>query len=231
MEHEPKLNSPNIMTNTEIGQKLRVMVVDDHPAFRAGLVAILREVESIEVVAEAATGAEAIAQYEAHLPEVVLLDLHLPDMQGVEVTRSLCGSYPEAKIIVVTAYEGEEDIYRSLRAGARGYLLKGMLKEDLVRAILGVRSGEHWVAPAMANRLARRIRRPNLSERELAVLGELVAGKSNKEIAAALSIAPDTVKVHVKNVLMKLDVRDRTAAAIAAVQRGIVQLGQEDSSS
>jgi two-component system NarL family response regulator len=177
------------------------------------------------VVGEAATGREAVAAYRAARPDVVLMDLRMPDMTGVEAIGAIRGEFPGARIIVLTTYDGDEDIYRGLQAGARAYLLKDAPRDDLLDAIRAVHAGQSRIPPAVAARLAERVLAgPELTARELEVLRGIVAGRSNKEIGAALGISEGTVKAHVNSILGKLGVADRTQAVTTALQRGIVHL-------
>ena len=205
-------------------EPIRVLVVEDHAVVRQGLVALLNVVEGLEVVGEAADGQEAMAQFRKHRPAVTLIDLRLPKGSGVEVIRQLRTEDPGARFIVLTTYDGDEDIYRALKAGAKAYLLKGMTTDDLVAAIRAVHSGKSHIPQVIAERLAERVGVEDLTQRELGVLEQIVSGKSNKEIAATLFISEATVKTHVNNLLSKLGVEDRTHAAMAAIRRGLVSL-------
>ena len=205
-------------------EPIRVLVVEDHAVVRQGLVALLNVVEGLEVVGEAADGQEAMAQFRKHRPAVTLIDLRLPKGSGVEVIRQLRTEDPGARFIVLTTYDGDEDIYRALKAGAKAYLLKGMTTDDLVAAIRAVHSGKSHIPQVIAERLAERVGVEDLTQRELGVLEQIVSGKSNKEIAATLFISEATVKTHVNNLLSKLGVEDRTHAAMAAIRRGLVTL-------
>lgn len=203
---------------------IRILVVEDHPIVRQGLVALLSVVEGVEVVAQAADGAEAIKQFAAHHPDITLVDLRLPRMSGVEVIQHVRANHTHARFIVLTTYDGDEDIYRALQAGARAYLLKGMSVELLVSTIRSVHAGKSIIPPAIAQKLAERMATEQLTHREQDVLEQIVRGKSNKEIGAILDISEATVKTHINNLLGKLGVEDRTQAATAAIQRGLVQL-------
>jgi DNA-binding NarL/FixJ family response regulator len=205
---------------------IRLLVVDDHPAFRAGIVAILQQEPDICVVAEAGDGEDAILACRKHLPSVVLMDLRLPKLSGVDATLRIMQEMTGINIIVLTTYDGDEDIHRALRAGARSYLLKDAGAEDLIATIRGVSSGDIQLPSVVAARLAERLRRPELSSREREIVQQLSHGNSNKEIAAALGITEDTVKGHLKSIFIKLGVCDRTQAVIAALQHGIVHLDQ-----
>jgi DNA-binding NarL/FixJ family response regulator len=201
---------------------VRLLVVDDHHIVRQGLVALLATVPEMQVVAEASDGQQAVALYRQHHPDVTLMDLRMNSMNGVETTRAIRAEFPNARIIVLTTFDGDEDIYRALQAGARGYLLKGMDTEELLAAIRTVHSGKSRIPAPVAERLAERMNTPSLTDRETEVLRLIVGGNSNKEIAAALFISEATVKTHINSLLSKLGVSDRTQAATTALQRGIV---------
>lgn len=203
---------------------IRIMVVEDHHIVRQGLVALLGTVAGFSVIAEAVNGAEAVELFRQHQPDVTLMDLRLPEMTGVEAVERIRSEFPSARIIVLTTYDGDEDIYRALQAGARGYLLKGMYKDELVDAINAVHEGKSRVPPVIAERLAERMSSPELTSRELEVLRLIVAGCANKEIGNKLFISEATVKTHINSILSKLGVSDRTQASMAAIQRGIVHL-------
>ena len=203
-------------------EAIRVLVVEDHNVVRQGLVALLNLVEGIQMVGEAADGAEAIAQFRKHQPDVTLVDLRLPKMGGVEVIQKVRAETPHARFVVLTTYDGDEDIYRALKAGAKAYLLKGMTTDELITTIREVHAGRSHIPPAIAERLAERMGTEDLTPRESEVLQQIVAGKSNKEIAAELEISEATVKTHINTLLSKLGVTDRTQATTAAIRRGIV---------
>ena len=203
---------------------IRVMVVDDHHVVRQGLVALLSVVDGLEVVAQAADGVEAITQFRKHRPDVTLMDLRLPRMGGVDVIQRLRMETPAARFIVLTTYDGDEDIFRALQAGAKAYLLKGMTSEELIATIHAVHAGKSHIPTAIAEKLAERMGTEELTPREFDVLEQIVMGKSNKEIATELAISEATVKTHINSLLGKLGVTDRTQAATAAIQRGIVPL-------
>ena len=205
-------------------EPIRVLVVEDHNVVRQGLVALLKVAEGLEVVGEAADGLEAIAQFRKYLPAVTLIDLRLPKLGGVDAITRIRSEVPDARFIVLTTYDGDEDIYRALKAGAKAYLLKGMSTEELIAAIRAVHAGKSHIPPVIAERLAERMGVEELTPRELDVLEEIVHGKSNKEIAAELEISEATVKTHINSLLAKLGVTDRTQAATAAIRRGIVPL-------
>ncbi len=218
MSNEPA----NPSSNKPIGEPIRVLVVEDHHVVRQGLVALLNVVDGLEVVGEAADGVEAIAQFRKHKPDVTLMDLRLPRMGGVDVIQRIRVETPQARFIVLTTYDGDEDIYKALKAGARAYLLKGMTTDELVATIRAVHAGKSHIPPAIAERLAERMGTEDLTIRELDVLEQIVQGKSNKEIGTELDISEATVKTHINSLLSKLGVTDRTQAATAAIRRGIV---------
>jgi two-component system NarL family response regulator len=203
---------------------IRILVADDNFLVRLGLGAVLNAQSGMTVVAEAGNGRQAVELFRQHTPDVVLMDLRMPLMTGVEATLAIRSEYPGARIIVLTTYDGDEDIYRALQAGARAYLLKDVLREELLSAIRAVHLGQFHIPPAVAARLAERLPLSDLTARELEVLKLIVKGMSNSEIGAALTISTGTVKIHVNNILSKLGVSDRTQAATTALQRGIVHL-------
>jgi two-component system NarL family response regulator len=202
---------------------IRVGLVDDHPVVRDGLAAILGLQPDITVVGEAGTGREACALFDRQRPDVLLLDLKMPDMGGLEVVQTLCAAHPEARIIILTTYGGDEDIFRSLKAGARGYLLKDAPRQQILEAIRTVYSGERYLPLTIASKLAEHALQPELTGREREVLQRMACGKSNKEIGAALFISEGTVKTHVKAILAKLDAVSRTEAVMIAAERGLVK--------
>lgn len=206
------------------GGKIRVLCVDDHPIVREGLASILALQKDMELIGEAGSGVEALELFRKMQPDVTLVDLRLPDMSGHELTRQILAQSPNARIIILTSFEGDADIERALAAGARGYVVKGMVREELLGAIRAVHAGKKHVHGTVAEKLAEHLGSEKLSERELQVLREMAAGKRNKEIGAELSIAEDTVKMHVKNILEKLQVSDRTEAVTVALRRGILHL-------
>lgn len=203
-------------------ERLRVVIVDDHAISREGLAAILRRVPDLELVGEAADGPGALEVYRRLRPDVMLMDVGLPGLNGIDVTQTLCREFPEARIIMLTVHDGDEYVYRALRAGARAYLLKDAACEEVVEAVRQVGGGKRLLAPAAAARLAERVAGSELTGREQAVLKILVAGKSNAAIGRELGITESTVKAHVNNILGKLGVRQRTEAAAVAVRRGLV---------
>ncbi len=203
---------------------IRILVVDDHHIVRQGLVALLNTVPGFQVIAEAGDGVQAIALHRQHLPDITIMDLRLPQMNGVEAITHIRGEFPGARIVVLTTFDGDEDIYRALQAGAKGYLLKGMDADELTSAIRSVHAGKSRIPTVVAERLAERMSGSALTARELDVLRLIVHGRSNREIANDLHISEATVKTHINNLLSKLGVSDRTQAATTALQRGLVHL-------
>ena len=203
-------------------QPIRILVVEDHNVVRQGLVALVKTVPDMEVVAEASDGKQALELFRQHNPDVTIMDLRLPVMSGVDAIKAIRQEFSAARIIVLTTFDGDEDIYRALQAGARGYLLKDMFGEELMDAIRTVHGGKTRIPPAVAQRLAERMAGPGLTARELGVLKLIVAGKSNKEIGQELTISEATVKTHINSILSKLAVSDRTQATTTALPRGIV---------
>ena len=207
-----------------MSEAIRILVVEDHNVVRQGLIALIRTVSDMTVVAEAADGVKAVELFRQHRPDVTIMDLRLPGMGGVEAITEIRRGFPSARVIVLTTFDGDENIFRALQAGARGYLLKDMFGDELMEAIRAVHAGKTYFPPAVAQRLAERMGGPSLTNRELEVLNLIVTGKSNKEIGSELSISEATVKTHINSILGKLGVSDRTQAATTALQRGIVQL-------
>lgn len=203
---------------------IRVLVVDDHPVVRQGLIGMLEEAPDIVIVGQGRNGHEAIAVFQQQQPDVTLMDLRMPEMEGVPAITVICNEFPNARIIVLTTYDTDEEIYRGLRAGAKGYLLKDSEPEELLTAIRTVNRGQQYIPPNVAAKLVQRMTGPELSDRELEVLQLIGQGMSNQEISTALNISESTVKTHVNRILSKLDVKDRTQAAIIALKRGIANL-------
>jgi two-component system NarL family response regulator len=204
--------------------KIRVLIVDDHSLVTEGLANIINYDPEMTVVAQAEDGQQAIYRYREHQPDVTLMDLRMPRMGGVEAITAICAEFKSARIIVLTTYDGDEDIYRGLRVGAQGYLLKDAKPNELLNAIRIVHSGQYYVSPTVARKLVERMNNPVLSERELEVLRLMAQGLSNQDIGTALNIGESTVKSHVTHILSKLGVNDRTQAVIVAVKRGLVSL-------
>jgi DNA-binding NarL/FixJ family response regulator len=203
---------------------IRVMLVDDHPIVRIGLAALLGTLPEMETVAQAGGGQEAIALHREHKPDVTLMDLRLPDLSGVEVIRAVRKESPEARFIVLTTYEGDEDIHQALQAGARGYIIKGLPHDLLTNAIKRVHAGGRYLPQVVKETLASRTPSSDLSVREREVLVRIAQGKSNREIATELDLAEITVKCRVSAILERLDVHDRTEAVVTALQRGLLHL-------
>jgi two-component system NarL family response regulator len=207
-----------------IDRKISIMVIDDQAVVRQGFVALINTVPDMEVIAEGINGQQAIDLYRQHKPDVTLIDLRMPVMTGVEAISAIRRDFPDARLIVLTTYDGDEDIYRSLQAGAKGYLLKDVFFEELESTIRAVYAGARRIPAAIADKLAERMATTELTAREMEVLELIVRGNSNKEIGATLNISEATVKSHINNLLSKLGVTDRTQAATTALQRGLVHL-------
>ena len=203
---------------------IRVLCVDDHPLLREGIAAIINNQPDMLLVAEASNGREAIQKYREYQPDVTLMDLRLPDMSGIDSMIAIRSEFPEARIVMLTTFEGDVEIQRSLEAGARGYLLKSMPPKDLAEAIRQVHSGKKRIPPELAAQLAEHLGDEALTEREIEVLRHIAGGNRNRDIADRLFISEETVKVHVKHIMEKLGAADRTQAVAIAVRRGIIQL-------
>ena len=203
---------------------IRLLCVDDHRLVREGLALIIGQHEDIDVVALAGSGEEAVQLFRRHQPDVTLMDLRLPGMSGVDAIRAIRAEHPGARVVVLTMYEGDEDVHRALEAGAVTYLLKDMVADDLVRAIREAHAGLTPLHPAIEARLAERASHPTLTSRETRITELMAQGLRNKEIGAVLGISEATVHVHIRNVFAKLDVHERTAAVRIALHRGIVHL-------
>jgi two-component system NarL family response regulator len=203
---------------------IRIMVIDDQAVVRQGFVALINTVADMSVIAEGTNGQQAIELYRLHRPDITLMDLRMPQLGGVEAITAIRKEFPDARLIVLTTFDGDEDIYRSLQAGAQGYLLKDMFFEELEEAIRKVHGGSRRIPTQVAERLAERMGSSDLTGREIEVLEQIVGGNSNKAIASRLNISEATVKSHINNILSKLGVSDRTQAATTALQRGLVHL-------
>ena len=209
---------------TDSTENIRILVVDDHEIVRQGLVSLLNTEPGLSVVAVAGNGQQAVEAFAAHQPDITLMDLRLPVMGGVAATQEIRRQFPAARIIVLTTYDGDEDIYRALQAGAQSYLLKGVSFDELIATIRSVKAGARRIPAAVAEKLAERLPGQELTKREAQVLTLIVKGNSNLDIGAALGISEATVKSHVNSLLAKLGVTDRTQAATTALQRGLVHL-------
>ena len=203
---------------------IRVLIVDDHAIVRQGLAAMIKNEPDMMVVGQAENGQEAINQYRQLQPDVTLMDLRMPQVSGVDATIAICAEFAHARIIILTTYDGDEDIYRGLRAGAKGYLLKDAEPDELLNAIHIVHSGQQYIPPHVGAKLAQRMNNPKLTDRELEVLRLVAQGMSNLQISAALRIAESTVKSNINHILSKLGAKDRTQATIIALKRGIASL-------
>lgn len=203
---------------------IRILSVDDHPLVREGIAALIRRQADMELIAEASNGLEAIEEYRKHRPDVALMDLQMPEMSGIDALSAIRGEFPEARIIVLTSYAGDVQVSRALRSGARAYLLKDMLRKELLETIRAVHAGQRRLSPEVAAGIAEHSSDGALTPRETDVLRLIAAGNANKEIGAQLGLTEDTVKSHVKRILMKLDANDRTHAVTIALKRGVIGL-------
>lgn len=205
-------------------ESIRVLIADDHPVVREGLAALINRRPDLRTVAEAANGVEAVRQALELRPDVILMDLNMPELGGVDAIQKIRATWPEARVVVMTTFDGDEDIYRALQAGARAYLLKDTPRDDILDTLRAVHGGSRRIPPEIAAKLADRLESEPLTDRELDVLRQIATGLSNKEIGVALGISEGTVKVHVNSLLGKLDAQDRTQAVTIALRRGIVHL-------
>lgn len=205
-------------------RRIRVLVADDHPVVRAGLAAVIAQDAELELAAEAENGERAVTLFREHRPDVVLMDLRMPVMDGVEAIRAIMREFPTARILALTTYEGDADIRRALDAGAGGYLLKDMLLTEVMAAVRAVHAGERVIPTPVATRLAEFSERSQLTEREGEILSLVARGLANKDVARAIGRTGETVKIHLKNIFAKLGVADRTEAVTVAVARGLIHL-------
>lgn len=203
---------------------IRILTVDDHPMLREGIAALVASQPDMKLVAEASTGREAVEQFRKHKPDLTLMDLQMPEMDGIEAMGAICGEFPEARIIVLTTYKGDVQVVRALKAGARAYLLKGLLRKELLETIRAVHAGQKRIPAEVAAELADHAVDDALTAREIDVLRLIALGNANKLVADQLAITEDTVKGHVKNILSKLGASDRTHAVTIALKRGIIEL-------
>jgi DNA-binding NarL/FixJ family response regulator len=203
---------------------IRVLSVDDHALLREGIAALVGNQSDMELVAEACNGREAIELFRTHRPDVTLMDLQMPEMGGIDALSAIRGEFPEARIIVLTTYTGDIQVMRAMRAGARAYLLKGLLRKELIETIRAVHTGQKRMAPEIAAEIAEHSTDDALTPREVDVLRLISGGNANKEIAAQLSITEETVKGYVKNILAKLGAKDRTHAVTIGLKRGVIDL-------
>lgn len=203
---------------------IRIFSVDDHPLLREGIAALVNSQPDMVIAGEASTGAEALQLFKQLQPDVTLLDLRLPDTSGIDILIAIRTEFPDARIIMLTTFEGDVEIHRALQAGARGYLLKNMPPSELLDVIRQVHAGKKRIPPAIASQLAEHMSDETLTEREIEVLREVAGGNKNKDIANKLFISEETVKVHVKHIMEKLGASDRTQAVTIGVRRGIIQL-------
>jgi two-component system, NarL family, response regulator len=208
--------------STTPASRIKILIVDDHPVVRAGLTSMLGTRPDLEVIGSSSSGEEAVEMARVKLPDVLLLDLRMPGMSGIDTLRAIARTGSRARTIVLTSFETDEDIYRAFQAGAQGYLLKDTSLIKMVEAIMTVRAGKRYVPGHIATRLAERMMRTDLSARELEILKLLAKGLTNKEIAKVLGISDNTVRNHVNSIIEKLEVSDRTEAATTAIQRGII---------
>ncbi|HEY1284272.1 MAG TPA: response regulator transcription factor [Steroidobacteraceae bacterium] len=204
--------------------KIRVILADDHPVVRDGLAAIVNQQPDMQVVAEAGDGEEALNLFDEHLPDVMVLDLRMPKKDGVAVVQAVLEKHPKARLLIMTTFDGDEDIFRSLSQGAKGYLLKDAPRAEILSAIRAVSEDRPYTSSSVAAKALQRMAKPSLTQREMSVLQEIAQGRSNKDIARRLSITEGTAKTHVKSILTKLDAISRTEAVAVAHKRGLIHL-------
>ncbi len=212
------------MQGLENAARIRILTVDDHPLLREGVASMINAEPDMQIVGEADSGAEAIKQFQLSRPDVTLMDLQMPGMNGVDAIKAIREEFAEARIIVLTTYTGDAQVLQALKSGAAGYLLKSALRTELLNAIRAVHTGQRHVSASVASEIAQRVGEAALSGRELEVLRKVAAGNSNKQVATQLGISEDTAKAHMKNILSKLNANDRTHAVTIAVKRGIIDI-------
>jgi DNA-binding NarL/FixJ family response regulator len=205
-------------------ERIRILIVDDHPLVREGICSLVEKQEDMLIVAEASDGKEALQTFQQHIPDITLMDLRLPGMDGIDVMTAILAEFPDAKIIFLTTFSGDAQILRALKAGARAYLLKDQLRKELLEAIRTVQAGRKRIPPEIAAQIAEHASDTTLSRREIEVLQLIAIGNPNKIVADRLSVTEDTIKMHVKSILSKLDANDRTHAVTIALKRGIMEL-------
>lgn len=214
----------------ETGPPIRILLVDDHPVVRAGIRGMLSGIDGFEVIGEAANGKEALSRADRFRPDVILMDLRMPEMDGVEAIKTLRGDRSHAQVLVLTTYDTDAEILHAIEAGATGYILKDAPPDEIARAIRATAQGQSWLSPAVASRLMHQVRAPAssiLSAREREVIQHVARGKNNKEIAATLFVSEATIKSHLIHIFRKLDVTDRTSAVTAALERGYIDLSRD----
>ncbi|MFP2931062.1 response regulator [Pyxidicoccus sp. 3LG] len=206
------------------GSAIRILVVDDHPLLREGLSGMIAGQADMSLVAEAENGDQAVRAFRQHQPDITLMDVQMPGMGGIEAITAIRAEFPTAKVIVLTTYRGDAQALRAIKAGASGYLLKSMLRKDLVETIRSVHAGRRRISADIASEMAEHVADDELTARERDVLGHVAAGNANKEVAVRMGISEETVKTHMKNVLTKLGAKDRTHAVVVALKRGIIDI-------
>lgn len=208
----------------QTGQPVRVLTVDDHPLLREGIAAVVKRQTDMKIVGEACNGLEALTQFRQLLPDITLMDLQMPEMDGVQAIAAIRAEFPQARILVLTTYKGDAQSWRALRAGAQGYLLKSSLRTDLLEAVRVVHAGGRWIPAEIAVELASHAGEESLTDREIDVLQRIALGNSNREVGKMLSVSEETIKARMKSILAKLSAKDRTHAVSIALKRGLIRL-------